>query len=81
MKYFIDEVIVFNGGDEMRGFYLIVDDRQNKAMLEIPSDVYGDDSILYNEEIPLDQETFQVKYETGVNVHIKDGELIGELIK
>jgi len=61
----------------IRGFYLIIDAKKNIARIEVPSDIYGDDSLLYEEEIPLDAETFTARYEDGTPVHIDDGELIG----
>lgn len=62
----------------IRGFYLIIEAEKNIARIEVPSDIYGDDSLLYEEEIPLDAETFTARYEDGTPVHIDDGELIGE---
>ncbi len=78
-KYFIDGVVFWNNGQEqMRGFYLTIDDE--KALLEVPSDIYGDKSNLYEEEITLEQEIFEAEHTTGEHIHIMDGEIIGEEI-
>ncbi len=81
-KYFINKVVFWNSNESneewIRGFYLILD--KQKALLEVPSDLPGNRSILYEEEIPLEQKTFTAKYETGSPVHVDDGELLGELV-
>jgi len=79
-KYYIDEVVCFTNDegkkDFIRGFYLTVD--EDKARLEVPSDIYGDSTLLYEEEIPIETQVFQAAYESGRPVHIDDGELLGE---
>ena len=76
-KYWINECIVTSNGESMpRGFEIQVDGEI--AKLIVPSDVPGDKSNLYEEEIPLSQQTFAAKYDDGTPVHVEDGELIGE---
>lgn len=76
-KYWINECIVTPNGESMpRGFELQIEDQF--ARIIVQSDVPGDKSNLYEEEIPLSQQTFVAKYDDGNPVHVEDGELIGE---
>lgn len=77
MKYFVDEVICYEG-KQMRGFYIIVDEKEGTALLEVPSDIYGDPDNLYEEEINIEAEVFKATYENGTPVHVEDGEGLGE---
>lgn len=75
-KYFIDEVICWNGG-QIKGFYITVD--PNTATLEIPGDIPGDKNLLYSEEIErtfLGYEVFSATYTDGTLVGPGDGEFL-----
>ena len=75
--YWINESIITPDGESMpRGFELQIEDQF--ARIIVPSDVPGDKSNLYEEEIPLSQQTFVAKYDDVNPVHVEDGELIGE---
>ena len=75
--YWINESIITPDEELMsRGFELQIGDQF--ARIIVPSDVPGDKSNLYEEEIPLSQQTFLAKYDDGTPVHVEDGELIGE---
>jgi hypothetical protein len=79
-KYRIDENLVVNGELLPNGFDLIIEG--TKARIEVPSDVPGDEELLYEEEIDLKEtDTFQVHYDDNVPVCVEDGELIGEIQK
>ena len=78
--YWINESIITPDEELMsRGFELQIGDQF--ARIIVPSDVLGDKSNLYEEEIPHYQQTFVAKYDDGNSVHIDDGELIGEETK
>lgn len=79
--YWINESIITPDRESMpTGFELQIGDQF--ARIVVPSDVPGDKSNLYEEKIPLSQQTFEAKYyDDGNSVHIDDGELIGEEIK
>lgn len=82
-KYYIDEIIKWKdkdgNEDSMRGFYLYITD--NTARIEVPSDICEDDLPFYEEEIDINQKTFNARYyNDNIPVHVDDGKLIGELI-
>ena len=78
--YWLNESIITPDGESMpRGFELQIGDQF--ARIIVLSDVPGDKSNLYEEKIPLSQQTFAAKYDNGTPVHVEDGELIGEEIK
>lgn len=78
MKYYIDECIITPGGMLLpRGFFLMR--KESSSKIEVPSDVPGDSSLLYAEETI--GEKFTATYESGVPVHIDDGEVLGKEVK
>ena len=78
--YWVNASIITPDGESMpMGFELQIEEQF--ARIIVPSDVPGDKSNLYEEKIPLYQQTFVAKYDDGNPVHVKDGELIGEEIK
>jgi hypothetical protein len=75
-KYWINKCIVTPEGELMpQGFELHVG--ESTAKIVVPSDLYGDTNLLYEEEISLKQEVFKATYQDGNPVHVDDGEVIG----
>ena len=61
-KYWIEKNICTPEGDLMPiGFYLMAD--RNTAIIEVPSDIYGDEEPLYTET--TERDTFLATYEDG----------------
>ncbi len=78
VSYFVDECITTPDGELLpRGFVITVSEWE--ATLKVPSDVYGDPTLMYEETVSRG-ENFAVKYEDGTPVHPDDGELLGELV-
>lgn len=84
-KYWLDGVdcsLVTPDGELLpRGFELWINKEKQEAKIKVPSDIYGDTELLYEETIDLTlTNIFKATYSDISNtpVCVEDGELIGE---